>query len=166
MDSVVTFLAKYLVAVPVLITFYFAWQLKGKDRKKYVLTVVCGGILAFILAKVTGHFYTNPRPPYKDGVTPLFNPSDYNGFPSDHTLLASFLGFALLDYSRRWGAALLVIAAIVGWSRVDAGVHHFTDILGSFIIAGLSWLAIRYVLSHSLGESAKTEQNHKHHTSN
>ena len=43
--------------------------------------------------------------------------------------------------SRRVGAALWLLTALVGLSRVLAGVHHFTDICGAMLIgAAAAWL--------------------------
>jgi undecaprenyl-diphosphatase len=36
---------------------------------------------------------------------------------------------------RRWGAALLVAAALIGLARIWVGVHYPADILASLVIA-------------------------------
>jgi membrane-associated phospholipid phosphatase len=144
MDNLEIFAAKYLIAVPILATLYIIWKLSAKrnELNKFIAMLLAGGLLSLIFAKIGNHFYYHPRPFIGDGVKPLFYASRDNGFPSDHTLLASFLGFAALSYSRRLGAVLLVIAAIVGWARVAAGVHHLSDIIGSFVFTGLAYLVI------------------------
>lgn len=69
-----------------------------------------------------------------------------NGFPSDHTLLASFIGFAMLTISRRRSIVLLLVALAIGLARMAAGVHHSWDILGSFIITGISYTVAKAIL--------------------
>jgi membrane-associated phospholipid phosphatase len=95
MNDLIVFLAKYAILIPLAVNLYIFWKLDPKNRKKMLLLGVCGAILSFVLAKAAGHFYNNPRPPFKDGSKPLFTPSDRNGFPSDHTLLASWLALLL-----------------------------------------------------------------------
>ena len=120
------------------------------SRKQYLIFLVAGSILALLLAKIGSHLYDNPRPFVNGGVTPLFSTSNDNGFPSDHTLLAAFLAFAALVYSRRLGIFLLVIALLAGWTRVAAGVHHAVDVIGSFAFAGAAVLIVKMLLDAQL----------------
>lgn len=148
MDGLIIFIARGLIVVPILTTLYILWKLEKADRKKYLIILVAGGILSLILAKVASHLYSNPRPAFKDHVTPLFIANHYNGFPSDHTLLSAFLGFAALFYSRKFAGVLLAVAAVIGWARVAAGVHHFVDILASFVITALAYFVIIKFINH------------------
>lgn len=147
MDNLIIATAQYLIIVPVIFTIYLTLNLQGQNRKNYIILLVAGGLLALILAKLGSSLYDNPRPFISDGVTPLFAPRDDNGFPSDHTLLAAFLGFAALYYSKKIGVLLLVFALIIGWSRVAAGVHHAVDIAGGFLAAGLAVLSVHYIIN-------------------
>lgn len=147
MDSLIIFGAKYLIVVPVLVALYLAYRLDKTERMRFILLVILGGILSFALAKVATHLVTSPRPFVADGVTPLVSSAHDNGFPSDHTLLAAFLAYACLLFSRKLGIALLVIAILVAASRVLAGVHHGIDVIGSFGVA-LIGTAIAYLIVH------------------
>ncbi len=147
MDFLIKLAAQDLIVVPVLATFYIFWRLEKSKRQNFLILLIGGGILSLLLAKIGNHFYWDPRPFIKDGITPLFTAHRDNGFPSDHTLLSAFLGFVTLGYWRKLGAALLVVAVIVGWARVAAGVHHFVDIIGSFIFTGLAWLLVSKLIN-------------------
>lgn len=141
MHSLAIDIAKYLIALPVLASLYLLWKLDRKTRWQYLYLLVIGGIASLIIAKIAGKLYSDPRPFVKDGITPLFYSARNNGFPSDHTLLSAFIGFATLPYSRKIGFSLLIIAGLIGWARVYSGVHHFVDVLGSFAITAVSaWL--------------------------
>jgi undecaprenyl-diphosphatase len=132
MDSLIIFAAKYLILVPVVATAYLIYT--TSKRRPLIKLLVCGGVLSLVLAKIASHLYWDPRPFLKDGVKPLFTASRDNGFPSDHTLLSAFLGFVALGYSKKLGWALLAIAVLIGWARLDAGDHHAVDIVASFVI--------------------------------
>ena len=159
MNSLAIDIAKYLIIVPIICAFYLYWKLDNKNRRQFLILVIAGGILSIVLAKIAGKIYDDPRPFIKDGVVPLFTASHDNGFPSDHTLLASFIGFAVLFYSKRLGIALLIIAVLIGWARVYAGVHHFTDVIGSFVITGLAaWLCHWAIKKYSLPKDYHAHQ--------
>jgi undecaprenyl-diphosphatase len=146
MHSIIIFAAKYLVLLPIAANLYIFWKLNNKDRKKMLILGVAGGILSFALAKLGSHLYSDPRPVFKDHAQAFFQTSDYNGFPSDHTLLAGWLAFLALAFWKKVGLFLLVIAAIVGWGRVAAHVHHLSDIVGSFLITATVFLVLSRVL--------------------
>src|SRR5581483_9746743 len=103
MSGLALYLAKYLIAVPVLAVIYLIYSFRGKKRREFIIFLIAGGILSLLIAKISNHLYSDPRPFIKDGVKPLFYSSRDNGFPSDHTLLASFIGFAVLFYARTLG---------------------------------------------------------------
>jgi undecaprenyl-diphosphatase len=146
MDSLITFLAKYLIILPFLVAVYVLWSLPKDRRKAYLINMVIIGILAVGMGYTLSHLITVPRPPFKDGSIPLVHPSDYNGFPSDHTLTAAFIALGILPFRRRLGWALLAVALLIGWSRVAAHVHHAVDILGSLAIAAIAyWLTPYFV---------------------
>jgi undecaprenyl-diphosphatase len=145
MDEIIKIVAKYFVVIPVLVNLYIFWQLKSKDRKHMFIWAVALAILSLVIAKIGSHLYYDTRPQFKDGATPLFAHSNDNGFPSDHTLLASFLAFLALKYSKPAALGLFIVAALIGWARIAAHVHHLIDIVGSFVAAGVAYLIALYL---------------------
>ena len=60
-------------------------------------------------------------------------------FPSGHTLASFGAATALTLYHRRWGAVALVLAAMIGFSRLYLFVHYPTDVLaGALLGIGLA----------------------------
>jgi membrane-associated phospholipid phosphatase len=164
MDNVITFVAKYFILIPIFVTCYTFKKIQNKKRQELLVVLFSIAVLSIIFAKIGAHLFNDPRPYISDGATPLFaHSNDPNGFPSDHTLLASCLGFVALFYSKRIGVTLLIVAALVGWARVAAHVHHISDIIGSFICTGLAYLIIKNLLnnktiSHKLGLHSRTSK--------
>jgi undecaprenyl-diphosphatase len=147
--TLIRFIADYFILIPLLTVVYMLLKLKGR-RREFIAVLVLGGIISLLLAKLGSHLYHDPRPFVQGHFTPLIGHSTDNGFPSDHTLLASFIGWLVLAYDRKWGIALLLVAALIGGARMAAGVHHLSDIAGSFVFAGVGcWAA--YMAIRTLG---------------
>ena len=63
-------------------------------------------------------------------------------FPSGHTLASFGAATALTLFYRRWGAAALVLAAAIGFSRLYLFVHYPTDVAaGALLGVALAFLA-------------------------
>ena len=135
MNTLIVFGAKYLFLVIPVINLWVWWQLPKERRLSFAVQVISAGVLALILAKVSGHFISSPRPYIAQHLTPLIAASTDNGFPSDHTLLSATLALLVFMVRRPIGAVLLVLALCVGVTRVLALVHSPIDIVGSFGIA-------------------------------
>jgi undecaprenyl-diphosphatase len=147
MHTIDTLIAKYLIFFCALGVLYFFFTLPTNLKKRFLIEAVIGGILALVIAKIGSKLFYNPRPFIAGHFTPYFTHANDNGFPSDHTLLSSFMGYLLLKYNKKWGYTLLGLAAVIGLSRVVAGVHHLIDIVGSFVCAGLA-MGIVYLIGH------------------
>ena len=79
-----------------------------------------------------------------EGLTPLIAEHDPNSFPSGHTS-ASFAAASAWcrTLPRRWmGVTAVVLAALMGFSRLYVGVHFPSDVLAG-VLVGLfcGWLA-------------------------
>jgi undecaprenyl-diphosphatase len=147
MNNLIIFSAQYLYIFEIVIAIiYFLLQNRSKQKSIIALSVVFLP-LAYITAQVIAAFYFDPRPFVVGHFTPLILHAPDNGFPSDHMLLTGAIASILFVYNKRVGFFAWVIAIAVGISRVYAGIHHLTDILGSAVIVIVSmWIAKKYIL--------------------
>ncbi len=109
--------------------------------------VATGGALAPLLKAVIGR----PRPS-DDVVTVLTHPSGLS-FPSGHAFMAItllgalfYLAGDLCGPQRRWAAVLLrIVLALailgIGASRIYLGAHWASDVLGGYVLGGLTLFA-------------------------
>jgi undecaprenyl-diphosphatase len=157
MNELITFISKYFILIPLFVAAYVFFKLKSNKRQEMLVYIFLLAVLSIILAKIGAHLFDNPRPYISDGTPPLFAHSgDPNGFPSDHTLLASFLAFGVYRYSKKAGYALMVIAVLIGWARVAAHVHHAVDIIGSLVITAIAYLiATQLLANHKVASALK-----------
>lgn len=152
MNTLIIFGAKYLyLAVVAIAVIYIALQSRDK-QKQILLFAILALPLAYIIAKVGGFLYNDPRPFVVGHFIPLVAHSPDNGFPSDHTLLTAAISSVLYPSNRKIGAVLWVLTLAVGASRVAAGIHHPIDIVGSMLIAIVAAYAVHLFLKKDEGK--------------
>ena len=108
-------------------------------------------LLALVLGLLVTNITIKPlveraRPWLVLELTPLVTENDPNSFPSGHTCAAFAAG---LSWARalpwRWGRiAAVVLAVLMGLSRLYVGVHFPTDVAAGAVIGALcAWAAWR-----------------------
>jgi undecaprenyl-diphosphatase len=146
MHSLIIFGAKYLI-LAVALLWIMAWlQANRRHKKQLVWAAVIAVVLAAILDKIASIVYYDPRPFTTHHIQPLVTHVADNGFPSEHTLFGVTVAAALIFYRPKLGSAALILALIVGISRVAAHVHSPIDIVGAALM-GFSAGYIGYRLS-------------------
>ncbi|OGM11397.1 hypothetical protein A2Z22_01275 [Candidatus Woesebacteria bacterium RBG_16_34_12] len=131
---VVTFFASFLI------WFMFAalviiWLFHGRFEKRYVLNALLASFIAWIVSETIKQFFPTLRPFQVTGVAPLTLtiPQD-SAFPSGHTSTAFALALSISKYNKKIGLFYVVLASLVGISRVIGRVHYFIDVFaGAFI---------------------------------
>jgi undecaprenyl-diphosphatase len=92
--------------------------------------LIASGI-ALATNQVISHLWARPRPftehPLLTHV--LTARTTDPSFPSDHAAAAFAIAFAVLAFSRRGGVAFLVVATLIGLSRIALGLHYPSDVL-------------------------------------
>ncbi|HEY8992838.1 MAG TPA: phosphatase PAP2 family protein [Candidatus Microsaccharimonas sp.] len=135
MNSLIILCAKDLLYLAALLGLIYWLFLANKQKKYLIIFGAITGIVAFILAKVGSTLFYNARPFVSEHLTPLIQHATDNGFPSDHTLLAASIAVTVFAVSKKWGIGFMVLAIIIGASRVMAHVHHPIDIIGSLVFS-------------------------------
>ena len=138
MDAIMIFVAQYVYIGVVLIGAGFFFLQPRAIQKGMV---ICGAIvapLAFVLSRVSGALYYDPRPFVVGHFMPLMAHAPDNGFPSDHVLLTGAVAMVIWFYNRNLSIVLWVLALLIGGARVYVGIHHATDIIGSVVIVLVS----------------------------
>ena len=126
-----------------------------------VILVAGAGVGSLLMTIAGKDIIGRHRPPLAEAVPPFeYSPS----FPSGHTLnatvIAGVVGYLLWLHRRTVAAKVLcvvvpvVIAVVVGLSRVLLGAHWFTDVVAAWFL-GAAWLAL-VVTAHRLYLTART----------
>ena len=117
-------------------------RVKRRREALFLAIALIGSVIMNGLLKLV---FQRPRPDLPWAKTPL----DYS-FPSGHTMnsLVFYLALALIAWII-WGPRIgipatigaLILAVLIGISRIYLGAHYFSDVVAGFI-AGLAWLLI------------------------
>ena len=147
-DEVFRFFANDYIVPTFLVAFLVVGWFSGQAKwRQIVLHALLALLLANIIVKACNLIWFRPRPFTYNEVTMLFYyPSD-SSFPSNSAAVVwSLAGAMWLSLpSSRFGQVALLLAAIMGWSRIWVGVHYPLDIVGG-ACAGLlaAWWVKRY----------------------
>lgn len=116
-----------------------------KHRKmglQLLLSMLCTFILGNLILK---NIFARPRPCDIDtAVTLLLSRPHGHSFPSGHSINSMVAAVALFLNNKKIGIPAVIIAALIGFSRMYLFVHFPTDVLGGFLIAVLVALAVDY----------------------
>jgi undecaprenyl-diphosphatase len=144
--------AKYLIFFFFLVIAYMWWLYKPNKEeehksKRAVIYTMLSLAWAFLIDQLITLVFIRNRPyvSHPNNVKELSVTTDPTSFPSAHSIFvfAIAASFYFAGY-RRLGVFLFVLAAIVGLSRVAAGVHYPSDIIaGSIFGIFAAWLVQR-----------------------
>ncbi len=154
LDNVMVFSAKYLIFAIAIIFLVCLVLIARRKRWFTIVWVVATLVVSFILLKLAASFFIENRPfiDHAATVVKLIAHQADNSFPSDHATAAFAMAIGLLTFTRykAVGTVLVVLAALVAFSRVFVGVHYPGDVLGGLVIAligtGIVWLIKRFII--------------------
>ena len=116
-----------------------------RHRDRYVPAVLTGiaAVAALGVNQLVATFWFEPRPFVTlHGVTMLLaHPAD-DSFPSDHAVIAGALAVGTLLFARRWGIVAVIVAVLLAFARVYAGMHYPLDVIVGLAIGAVVALVL------------------------
>ena len=151
LDALVIFFAQFVICFLPLITvliYFLSSRFQKNKYQRVLLLLLFSLILAEAIYLVIGLIYHQPRPFLSHpAVNPLVDvTSSSQSFPSNHTILVFLFSLAILEANQVVGIIFLCLSALVGLSRIIAGVHYPSDVLAGVIIAILSTWLIKKIM--------------------
>lgn len=105
-------------------------------RRSAALTALLGVAVCSLLSWGIGRLWCRPRPFAVDKTIWNFTGHKANAaFPSNHTMNGAVIAAVMAGRRMPGAGALAALAALLGFSRIYAGIHYVTDILGGAAIA-------------------------------
>lgn len=145
-DKVVVFFASNFPYILIIffITFLFLSQYSRLEKLQiFFVTVVSALVARFGVTEIIRFFYHSPRPFIDMPVNQLLT-NDAWSFPSGHAAFFFALATAVYLYNKKWGVFFIIAATLISASRVIAGIHYPSDIIGGAIIG----IAIAHITFH------------------
>jgi len=132
-----------LLAAVLLISVFY--RRPRRDFVQWAVAIVLVVVLSYIASKIVAAAAYDPRPFTQDHVKPLISHAADNGFPSDHALLGAVIVAALLLRNRVMAIPFAILAFLIDWARVGAGIHHVADVAGTSAIVAAATLVAYFV---------------------
>ena len=152
LDSLSILGGQYLFIVIAGIALIYLLTQSRAERRRILIFGALTLPAAYIVGKLCGYLYDDPRPFVTGHFSPLIPHGADNGFPSDHVLLCASIAAILYPSNRSLSLSLWALTLLVGASRVRAGIHHPIDIVGSISIAVVvAWLVYRAISRSRFG---------------
>jgi undecaprenyl-diphosphatase len=144
LDPLLSFIAQYALEIYALL-FIVAWFSFPKPDERYrhgLVVTVLGGVLALIINVIIAHIWYRDRPFVvlpKGTFTQLIPHSIDSSFPSDHGSGSFAFAAGTWGKNAKWvSRTFTILAFVVAFSRIYAGVHWPTDVMASFVVGTLS----------------------------
>jgi undecaprenyl-diphosphatase len=139
----ITMLGSEYFLVPLAAVLVWRWLRRGERRAAYLLVV--GSLSAEAVAQLLKTLIHRPRPEIFFGLLP----AETHSFPSGHAFVpAVYFGIlaGIFAAGARWRAAVVAMAALLGFSRVYLGFHYPSDVVAGWALA-VVWLALWPVIA-------------------
>ena len=138
-DGAIVFCARYvpyLIAILFFVFLYASPVVAGQRLTVFFSVALSTLVARFGVTELIRLFYQRPRPNLSHTVRPLVSEFEWS-FPSGHAVFFFALGVAVSLYDPWWGGGFIGAATLVGVSRIAAGVHYPSDIVGGAVIGAL-----------------------------
>ena len=150
-DIVMTIITKYGYLLYVLYGLVM-WVAPGSNKQRkvtrrksllYAFFAVCiGSIISWICSAIW--FRSRPFVTMPENIHPLIPYGESASFPSNHSALSLSVALRLLLDGLPKASWLIGWSVVIAFSRLYAGVHYPSDILGGFALAFISnYLVVR-----------------------
>ena len=146
LDMLITNFSKYgpLIFGLYLIGLWFTGKTPEETTKnrRQALYAFIAALLALGINQVIGFMWFRNRPYIDQPVHQLFPVTSDASFPSDHASGGFSIAGSIFFERSFSGTVLFVLAALLAVSRVYAGIHYPSDILGGIVIGLVSSMIV------------------------
>jgi len=143
-DDAIVFLAedfKYVLVALFAVFIIFSQYSNLKKLQIIFVTALSSGIAYFGITKLFRFLYHRPRP-FLDHTVNQLLANDNWSFPSGHAAFFFAVATAVYLYDKKWGIVFFAATILMTLSRVSAGIHYPSDIVGGAIIG----IIIAYII--------------------
>lgn len=136
LDNILVFFASYFAYILILIFLYWLVFYVNREKLQIFFVITASALIAkFGITELIRFFYHRSRP-FIDlpSVNQLIIHENSGSFPSGHAAFFFAISMAIYMYNKRLGALFFIFALFMTISRVIAGVHYPSDIIGGALV--------------------------------
>lgn len=138
LNPAIVAIAEYTLYAIIICMLLFGFSKNGRNR----VMVICSIFtitFAELLGRLVGMLHSNQQPFAElAAVNKLIEKAVDNSFPSDHTILVFSICVSFWLFKRGWSSLLVLLAVLVGFSRIWVGVHYPGDVLVGAVLSIIS----------------------------
>jgi len=146
----ITFLGNsgwFWIAITLLLLFF------QKDKKMGWTSFVSLLLTLLITNLILKNAFARMRPYFVPEIGQGLNlliskPSEFS-FPSGHTSCSFSSAVAIFTRDKKWGTAAIIVATLVGISRMYFTVHYPTDVIGGVVVGILDGI-LAYIIVNAI----------------
>jgi undecaprenyl-diphosphatase len=153
LDAGIIFFAEYTayIFIATFLLFLYSSYFNFKHQVRVFLVSMLSAVIARIgITELIRFLYHRPRPFVALMTNSLFSEISYS-FPSGHSTFFFAIAMSVYLYNKKWGVGFFAISIFMNISRIIAGVHYPSDILGGAVIG----IGTAYVVWHVVEVYAK-----------
>lgn len=148
LEDAILLIARYGILISVSSFIYLIWNKRINALICSFLSMAIAGSIDLIIYI----FWKRPRPYIAHADTLTANISgqytDMASFPSSHTYIAFAIATSIFLYGhKRLGTFLFTLAILIAVSRIGAGLHYPSDVIGGALL-GIASGIVAYILVH------------------
>jgi undecaprenyl-diphosphatase len=145
-DDIVEWISRFgpfvMVAGLIALWLWPGTRLVRDERQWTVIAATLAACLAMGVNQVIIRIWERPRPFLAHQAHLLMAPKYDSSFPSDHATFAFAVAVSVALVFRRVGIVALVMAVLIGFSRIYVGEHYFSDVVVGSSIGTAAALAV------------------------
>lgn len=142
LNPLAVFIAEYALFALILSAAVF-WVVPGFRNRLMAICAFLTVILAQLFRIPVSRLHSNLQPFAElPNVNQLIDKTVGNSFPSDHTILVFAFCMTFALFQKRFAVIWLLLALLVGISRIWVGVHYPADVVAGASISIVSALIV------------------------
>jgi undecaprenyl-diphosphatase len=142
-DGIINFISDLstpLLIINALLALVLGYRNQNKQQKSMGIFLIVAFSINALSTTLLKHFTERIRPFHVNEMIDKLGSGGSFSFPSGHSADAILLGMVVLHFYQETSIKVFAIAwmILIPLTRIYLGVHYFTDIIGSFILATIS----------------------------
>jgi len=137
LDKIMIFITTLGNSGAIWIGFTFIFLLFKQTRKLGILLTFALLLELFLCDGILKNIFARPRPFTRFAVDLLIPAPHSYSFPSGHTASSFTAAFIIFYYEKKISTFALILASLIGFSRIYLFCHYPSDILGGIILAAI-----------------------------